>query len=203
MTYFRNVSRSLAVAVLIGAPVYPALADETLSTVPAAVGELKCKNVSDRWQICGDAGRTKLVLGVGVRFMEVARSGILSVGATHASCASALADEAVPSAVRERAAATCGEVFARAIAAAPVSAPVLLDQEGLQLPYDLLPGDHQRVVDRAVTDLRAFAPEVEIGCQLGPGISISCWGGGKMCAAWVDEDGPGAQCFTCDIADCD
>lgn len=86
---------------------------------------------------------------------------------------------------------------------ASIESTRLYDVQGREFSYTSRTADERRVIDRA---LRDFAAEgggpVPLGCQTGPGISISCWGFGKMCAAWIDEDGIGGQCWTCTVADC-
>jgi hypothetical protein len=166
---------------------------------------LKCKNVSGRWQICGSASRKKLVVGVGLHFMEYDPSGnLVSASDDHSSCESALADRSVPSTVRAKASALCGSVYAQTFAAFAYPIPLLVDSRGGVIAYNAIDGDLRQVADQAVDDLIASDPGVaEIGCSVGPGISISCWGGGHMCAAWVEDGEVDGQCWECTLADCD
>ena len=182
-----------------------ALAGEAYKGDGEGYSELKCKDVSGRWQICGDAGRNKLVLGVGIHVMKPSQDGTLVAASdVHPSCDAALADESVPASVRRQAETVCGDVFAQAVGSLATPVPVLVDTQGNLLSYDFLSRDERLIVGQAVNDIRAHDPGGQaIGCSLGPGIAISCWGGGWMCAAWIDEDGPGRQCWACDVADCD
>jgi hypothetical protein len=167
--------------------------------------KLKCRNVGSRWQVCGDASRTKILVGVGIRFYKPDASGALVAASdTHASCDAALADTTVPSFARSGAEAVCGQVYALAMGELTAPVPVIVNTRGTVLSYGSLSADEQRVVNRAVLDLIAADPGVQaIGCGFGPGLAISCWGNGKICSAWIDEDGVGAQCSPCQIATCD
>ena len=173
-----------------------------------APAELKCRNVSRRWQICGDANRKKLVLGVGIRFMHLDPSDRLTaVGGVHPTCAGALADSAVPSSVRAAAAPQCGRVFAASVGSlteTPAGSvrPLLVDGVGKVLAPASLSPEKERELQRAVGDVVSRKPDaVAIGCMIDGG-GISCWAAGHMCAAWIDEDGLGGQCWKCEIADC-
>lgn len=170
-----------------------------------ATASLKCRNVGSRWQICGDASRTKILAGVGIRFFKPGPDGALvAASTTHASCSAALADTSVPVATRDAARPLCGQLFAVTTGELTAPVPVVVDPTGAVLSWDTLSVDQRRVVGRAVGEVLSRDPGTQaIGCDLGPGLSISCWGNGKMCAAWIDEDGSaGAQCWTCEVADC-
>ena len=204
----------LALALLVAVTGCDSLADDVpvgedqsaltdLGSTQTTAG-LTCKNVGRRWQVCGSASRSKLVLGAGIRFFKPGPDGTLvAASEEHSSCAAALADETVPTFVRDGARSACGSVFARATGALRHAVPVLVDADGARLFYDVLSAREKEIAHRAVTDLVSRAPDsTAIGCEFGPDFSISCWGGGYMCAAWVDEDGPGAQCWECEVADC-
>lgn len=175
----------------------------TGSTGPTA--KLKCRNVGSRWQVCGDASRTKILVGVGIRFYKPDSSGVMvEASDTHASCSAALADTSVPSFARVAAEHECGKLFAMATGELTAPVPVIVNTRGETLAWGGLTADQQRVVNKAVLDLVAADPGVQtIGCGFGPGLAISCWGGGKICSAWIDEDGLGAQCSPCQIANCE
>lgn len=176
-----------------------------VTAAPAATAKLKCRNIGNtRWQICGDVSRNRFVFGAGVRFYQPDVTGsLVAVGAEHPSCEAALQDPSVPSSVRGAAAAACGRAYADATGALDVPVPVLVDQRGASMAYGTLTTDQRRTVDEAAGAVLASNPgTTALGCAFGPGLSISCWGGGKMCAAWIDEDGAGSQCWTCEIADC-
>jgi hypothetical protein len=181
------------------------LASDVIITGEPATAALKCKNVGGRWQICGDASRTKLVAGVGIRFFKPGPNNtMVAASATHPSCDAALADTSVPTVVRNDSTALCGDVFAKTVAEFPGPLPTLVDERGSPVLYGELSGQMRAVVDRAVGDLVAREPGVQaLGCGFGPGIGVSCWGGGYMCAAGVDEDGVHGGCWKCEIADCD
>jgi hypothetical protein len=79
----------------------------------------------------------------------------------------------------------------------------LIDSTGATISYASRTAEERRAIDRSIDAFVARRGGREpVGCSLGPDLEVSCWGFGFMCAAWLDSDGVGAQCWRCDIADC-
>jgi len=177
---------------------------QVFTSLDEGYSTLKCKDVSPRWQICGAVSSSKLVLGAGIRFMEYLPDGTLAAAsALHQSCQAALADGSIPELVRQQSKAVCSGLFVEALDSVAISVLALEDTEGKKLFYNRLSYDERRMVKQAVTALRASDPgDQPSGCTIGPDFAVSCWGGGWMCAAWIDEDGADAACWECEIADC-
>lgn len=73
---------------------------------------MKCVPKGARFSVCGSGSTTRLTAGFQIRFMERLPNGTLvQRGATHASCETALADRALPRAVRQNLAASCKGSF--------------------------------------------------------------------------------------------
>ncbi|HTE56729.1 MAG TPA: hypothetical protein VK698_38010 [Kofleriaceae bacterium] len=84
-------------------------------------------------------------------------------------------------------------------------APVkLTDRNGRPITYESRNTQEKQTIDHGVDSfVDRNGGREPLGCMLETPFSISCWGFGFMCAAWIDEDGAGSQCWRCEVADCE
>ena len=80
----------------------------------------------------------------------------------------------------------------------------LSDSRGRAVTYESRTALEKDVIDHGIDTFIAAdrGGREPLGCMV-DGLSISCWGFGWMCAAWIDDDGAGGQCWECEVAECD